>query len=152
NGLLRLRYRWQGRQRSVATGLEATLENRAHLESLAVLVGKLADAGEDPTPILAKHLGRPELAVSTADPIPLGPTLADFYAQWIVQQTPPLVRKAQARDYRRHLTVYVLPALGQTTLAGLRPSDIRGLQADLLARKHARTGEPLSVKTVKNVI
>src|SRR5262245_52589152 len=37
-------------------------------------------------------------------------------------------------------------------MAALRPSDIRGLQADLLARKYARTGEPLSVKTVKNVI
>jgi len=41
---------------------------------------------------------------------------------------------------------------GQTPMAALRPSDIRGLQAELLARKYARTGEPLSVKTVKNVI
>src|SRR5262245_41341720 len=50
------------------------------------------------------------------------------------------------------MSIYVMPILGQTPLAALRPGDIRGLQAELLARKHARTGEPLSVKTVKNII
>lgn len=81
-----------------------------------------------------------------------GPTVAQFYEQWISRQTPSFVRKAQARDYRRHLSMYVVPVLGQTPLASLRPNDIRGLQAALLARRNARTGEPLSVKTVKNII
>ena len=38
------------------------------------------------------------------------------------------------------------------SLSALRPRDIRGLQAELLTSKSAKTEKPLSVKTVKNVI
>ena len=70
--------------------------------------------------------------------------MADYFEEWIAYQEP-LVRKAQARDYRRHLKGYILPKLGSVPLAGLQPGDIRGLQAELL-------GHGLSVKYVKNII
>jgi integrase len=57
---------------------------------------------------------------------------------------PPLVRKAQARDYRRHLGI-VVSHLGKRPLAKLVPDDIRGLQAELLA-------EGRSPKYVKNIL
>jgi len=52
------------------------------------------------------------------------------------------VRKAQARDYRRHLRI-VVERLGHVPLARFEPRDIRGLQAELLDRA-------LSPKYVKN--
>jgi integrase len=77
-------------------------------------------------------------------PTATGRTVADYYALWIAERTP-VVRRGQARDYRRHLTTHVLPLLGTRSLAALRPSDVRGLQAELLTRG-------LSVKYVKNIL
>ena len=73
-----------------------------------------------------------------------GPTIADYSETWIAERTP-LVRKAQARDYRRHFRSYIVPGLGTVSLSALRPADVRGLQSDLL-------GRGLSVKTAKNVL
>ena len=56
-----------------------------------------------------------------------------------------MVRKAQARDYRKHIGGYVLPRLGSIPLAELAPRDILGLRAELLRRG-------LSVKYVKNIL
>src|SRR4029450_2576804 len=80
----------------------------------------------------------------TALPTPTGRTVADYYAMWIAERAP-VVRRGQARDYRRHLTTHVLPRLGRRPLAALRPSDARGLQAELLT-------SGLSVKYVKNIL
>ena len=66
-----------------------------------------------------------------------------------------MIRKAQARDYRRHLSRYVLPVLGKIPLVDLRASHVRGLQAKLLEheirRKDGTTGKR-SVKSVRNII
>ena len=126
-GRLRLRFRWQGRARSIATGLADTPENRHTLGPLAKKVGAVIRAGEDPTAVLKKSLvqppgGSPEVAT-----------------------LPPLVRKAQARDYRRHIVGYVLATLGRVLLRDVKPSDIRGLQAELFSRG-------LSVRYAKNIL
>jgi len=169
-GKLRLRYRalptaaGQGaaRQPSRGTGLADTPENRAALRPLAEAVGKLLAAGKDPAPALDSAIVLPRgpqrkdartatPASPATDARPLGPTVADYYATWLAERRPH-VRTGQARDYRRHFDGYILPTLGDVSLAELRAKDVRALQAELLARNNVRTGKPLSVKTVKNVI
>ncbi len=140
HGRLRLRFRWGGRQVSRALDLADTPANRAELGRLAKAVGALIKAGKDPIALLDSVQTRPARFSRTST----GPTVASYYETWIVERTP-LVRKALARDYRRHMTGYVIPRLGAVSLADLRPADIRGLQSELLARG-------LSVKTVKNAI
>jgi integrase len=145
-GWLRLRFRWQGKPRSVATGLAATPETRRALWPLAKKVGAVIKAGADPMAVLMKSLvRRPVGTVDAATRPSLGRTVAEYANDWIAQQTPPLVRKAQARDYRRHVVNYVLPTLGSLLLADLKPGDLRGAQADLFSRG-------LSVRYVKNIL
>ena len=126
DGSLRLRFRWQGRARSVATGLADTSENRRTLDPLRDLVAATLRAGQDPMPVLRKAFPRSwdQLGEPAAPPV-LGPTLAEYAENFIAQRTP-VVRKAQARDYRRHLLRYVVPILGHALLTELRPSDVRG--------------------------
>jgi len=145
HGRLRLRFRWRGKQVSRATALTDTRENRAALRKIANAVAALIKAGKDPVQYL-DDVARPAgtQAVPAPSAAPDGPTVRSYYRRWIVEQTP-LVRKALARDYRRHLEGYVLATLGELYLADLKPSDVRALQADLLTRG-------LSVKTVKNII
>jgi hypothetical protein len=64
-------------------------------------------------------------------------TLRTYYARWIADQVPPRVRRAQARDYRRHFIGYILPLLGDVPLADLKQSDVVGLETELLT-----TGRP----------
>jgi integrase len=74
-----------------------------------------------------------------------GHTVASYAADvFLPYNQAPRVRKAQARDYRRHLRI-VVERLGDVPLARLEPRDIRGLQAELLDRG-------LSPKYVKNIL
>src|SRR5262245_4277847 len=160
--LLRLRYRWQGKQRSKSLGVPATVENRAALEPLQRLVGDALARGRDPALLIAECL-RPG---TDSSPLVEEPeTVMAYYDRWIAQQVLPLVRRAQARDYRRHLTGYVLPVLGSILLADLTASDLRGLQSELLTSGRPRNLDaalprrgtpsrhmPLSVKTVRNIL
>jgi integrase len=161
-GVLRLRYRWCGKQRSKSLGLRDTAAHRAALEPLRQLVGEAVARGKDPAPLIAECL-RP--AVAPAPAVPLRETVATYYAGWIARQVTPLVRKAQARDYRRHLEGYVLPILGRIPLDDLTASDVDGLKTELLTNGRPRLPavpqrrrgtpsqyRPLSVKTVRNVI
>src|SRR5215471_9840057 len=95
-GVLRLRYRWQGKQRSKSLGVPATAENRVALEPLQRLVGDALDRGRDPAPLIAECL-RPGVDASATVKEP--ETLGAYYGRWIAQQVPPLVRRAQVRDY-----------------------------------------------------
>jgi hypothetical protein len=105
-------------------------------------VGQLVDRGRDPRAILSAHQAKcqpDELTAST------GPTLARYVREhFLPYNQPPRVRKAQARDYRRHFTI-VIERLGDVPLATLAPVDVHGLQAELLNRG-------LSVKYVKNIL
>ena len=150
-----------GRKRLVRwpTGLSAEGDeagaNRERLQALEKVVGACVKAGRTRTEIDAVlgYAGTSTRSTTTADGarLQVGPTLAAYFAEWIAEREI-LVDKVLARDYRRHFEGYVLPRLGGLPLAELKPKDIRGLQAELLARRHSRTGEPLKVKTVKNVM
>ncbi len=173
DGKLRLRYRalpaaiaqGSARQPARVTGLADTPENRARLQPIAEVVGKLLAAGQDPTPTLDNAIAprRPRRvaatpATSPVAPAPdLGPTVEQYYKAWLPAQQPPRVRVALAHDYKRHFDDYIIPRLAPIPLAELRTKDVRALQAELLARKQApRKDRPetatLGVKTVKNVI
>jgi integrase len=71
-------------------------------------------------------------------------TIREWYAQWIERQIPPFVRTAQRRDYRQHMTAYVLPTLGDVALEELRPDHLFQLRDALATR--------LKPKTIRNVI
>jgi integrase len=169
-GRLRLRYRVTletGDRKRITrtTGRPDTREARRALEPLREAIGRVLKAGKDPTPILDAYLERPEAVIDAAPGEPLGPTVGSYFARWIVLQVPPLVRPAQARDHRRHLRGYVLERLGEIPLSMLTPSDLRGLQSELLtsgrpqvvgapepSRGTPSRREPLSVKTVRNIL
>lgn len=137
-GNLRLRFRWQGRRYSRATALPDNADNRAQLQKLANLIAATIAADKDPLVLL-----KPKTEASTSKPNAM--TVNDYFAIWIADKVPPVVRKAQARDYRRHVESYILPKLGKTAIAQVTPRDILGLRAELLQRG-------LSLKYVKNIL
>jgi len=137
-GHLRLRFRWQGQRYARATALPDTAENRAQLQKLANLIAATIAAGKDPLALLEPK--------KPANVVPArGPTVRQYFELWIADKVPPMVRKAQARDYRRHVEGYVLPQLGDLLIADVSPRDVLGLRAQLLQRG-------LSLKYVKNII
>lgn len=158
-GKLRLRFRAVAeigaRYVSRETGLDDTAENRIRLRPMAKLVGAAIQAGRT-TKEIDEILGHASAVERVRVPVPAndaGPTVAEYYRRWIKEQEP-LVRKAQLRDYRRHIADMVLPTLGPIPLSDLKPSDVRGLQSELLSRNSLRLETPkrLSVKYVKNII
>jgi integrase len=145
-GHLRLRWRFNGKRysKAVATwGDDPAGWERAR--KMVALVEARLDKGVDPRPLL----NMPTEAQRTS--VEPGVTVAEFYRQWIVDRTPHL-RKAQQRDYRKHLEGYVLPRLGDMSLRALRPPDIVGLQADLLMqplKEHALARLPMHARTTR---
>lgn len=138
NGKLRLRFRLRGERHSPSTELTDTPENRTQVDKLARLVAATIAAGKDPLALL-----EPSRDANPTTPTTL--TVGEYFQRWISDKIPPMVRKAQARDYRRHISGYVLPQLGDLPLAELSPRDILGLRAQLLQRG-------LSLKYVKNIL
>ncbi len=145
-GKLRLRWRAaDGKKVGSATHLDPTAANRTRLEPLRALVAQYAKKGEDPRPLLEKYLEPCSTADPTAPPPTLEHTLRSYADEVFLTYQTPLVRKAQARDYRRHLKI-VCQRLGDTPLSLLRPTDVRALQTELLE------GRSLSIKYAKNII
>jgi integrase len=138
NGKLRLRFRWRGKRSARLTELADTPENRVQLDKLARLVAATMAAGKDPLALL-----EPSRASNRTTPTTL--RVGEYFQRWIADKIPPMVRKAQARDYRRHISRYVLPQLGDLPLTDLSPRDILGLRAELQQRG-------LSLKYVKNIL
>ncbi len=162
NGKVRLRFRWHGKRYARTTRDPVrTAEERAATERFAAYLAATIRAGKNPL-TLFKRTEKPTAAKTE--------TVRAYYERWIADKATPLVRKAPARDYRRHLEKYVLPRLGAIPPDRLTPRDLVGLQAELLARpleKHARlrlpayrreqpetasAPETLSVKTVRNIL
>src|SRR5207244_4123425 len=128
------------------------------LEGWRKAVGRIVQAGQDPQGFLDAEFFKPRETPSaeTAPPLPEAPalpTVREAYAEWISQQVAPLIRKAQRRDYRRHLDGYVLPHLGDRLLADLAEPDISALQATLLQQaQQENPAQTLSVRYVRNII
>lgn len=72
-------------------------------------------------------------------------TLGDYYAQWVLDKKPPVVRKSAARDYRQHWQAYICGALGASPIQTIGVADLRALRSKLVERG-------LKMKTAKNVI
>ena len=144
NGLLRLRFRWDGKQQSFGTRLADTPEHRLALTQLARLVAANIKAGRDPRPTLTESLrsGESEAPQATVV-VPL--TVQGYFERWVADKVPPEVRRAQANDYRRHMKGYVLPVLGNMPLDAVTARDILGLRTELRQRG-------LSLKYVKNIL
>lgn len=139
---LRLRFRYRGRRYAFSTGLRDTPENRIRAEKHGRLVAATIAAGGNPLPLFeTKHETKTKKA---------GPTVREYYVQWIADKHPPLVRRAQERDYRRHLEKYVLPRLGHLPIGELTARDVLGLRSALLAC--GLKGKPLTLKSVKNIV
>lgn len=138
SGHLRLRFRWEGKRYARVTKLPDTPENRAHLEKLANLIAATIVAGKNPLTLFEQ----PDPAKTAT---PASTTVRDYFQRWIDDKVPPIVRKAQARDYRKHIVKYVLVELGDIPIAELAARDILGLRAQLLQRG-------LSLKYVKNIL
>jgi len=142
NRHLRIRFRYLGRRYSRSTNLLDTAENRGKAEKLARLIAATIAAGRDPLPLLAPK--------KETKPSHTGPTVREYYATWVADKVPPLVRKAQERDYRRHLEGYVLPRIGDLPIAAVAARDILGLRSSLLQR--GLRDKPLKLKTAKNIL
>lgn len=116
-----------------------TPANRVELQKLAGIVAAMIRAERDPLCLFEaeKRPTAPAAAEKT--------TVREYFARWITDKQPPIVRPAQARDYRRHIEQYVLPRLGDVAIADLSPRDILGVRGELL-------NDGLSVKYVKNIL
>jgi integrase len=155
-GNLRLRYRWQGKHRSVALNVADTPTARTTWTPLVEVVGRVVREGRDPAPVLRQTIRRQEQEV-----VDDSPSLSAFATRWL-EDRDPFIRPAQARDYRRHLRRYIVPRLGHLRIAALKPSDVRGFQVELLKvgppvaptpkRGTPSKQRPLKVKTVKNIV
>jgi Phage integrase, N-terminal SAM-like domain len=73
------------------------------------------------------------------------PTVGEFYAKWIERKMEPLVRRAQARDYKQHFVAYILPAFKETRVLAIGAGDLKDFQVKLI--RHG-----LKVKTARNII
>lgn len=142
NGILRLRYRWQGRQRSISLQVPDSPESRTAWAGVAAVVGQAVKAGRDPHPVLAAVLAR------ASEPVPArpasGPTFGAYALAWLAQKTP-MVRKSRAKILRHHINRYLVPAFGKQPVSEILPSEVSGLQAELMSRG-------LSTATVQKVV
>jgi integrase len=164
-GLYRIRYRVSGegvRERRIfPKKVPATSENEVKMRELANVIEAMLRAGLDPLELLRDDVPQSELGAPVEAPVEKGKerrsderlslTVAEFYSVWIAEKVPPLVRKAQQRDYRRHLEGYVLPALGNLPLAELGVTHMTTLRAQLLSRNGVKW-KRLSEKFVRNIL
>lgn len=153
----RLRFRIglpDGRVRRVSrpTGLTVVPENFVRAAGLAAAVTGCLKAGRtlaEIDAVLAQLVVTPASVGIVAMPAVV--TIRTRYPDWLREQAP-LIRPALARDYTRHFKYILALPIADIPLSELRAKDVRGMQAELLTRKHVHTKAPLSVKTVKNVI
>ena len=149
HGILTFRITWKGKRYWKSTGRPDTQRDRAYVEGLARVI---SDAIERKTFSLGwfEETNKPAPREEEAHQVE---TVGQYYRVWIDRQRPPLIRPHLERDYREHFTRYILPKFEHTPLRGVTPALIEALRSYLIHDwKNWRTGRPLSLKTVKNVI
>ena len=141
-GVLRVRFRYMGGRYTRSTKLTDTPENRQHVEKLAGLIAASIEAGRNPLDLLDPAEDGSDRAT--------GPTVRQYYNQWIEGQVEPMVRPTQRRHYKLHLEKHVLPSIGKLPIAYLSARRILRLRSELM--NPDRPGGPLSLKYTKNII
>lgn len=79
-------------------------------------------------------------------PKPDPKTIGDYYAEWILRKTPPVVRAGLERDYKDHFNRYILPKFRNVAVAELSSRLLEDFRAYLL------TERGLALKSVRNII
>jgi integrase len=74
-----------------------------------------------------------------------------YYDRWVEPMVYPRVRKAQERDYRRHIEGYVLPRIGGLPVGEVTTTVLCELRDELLMRG-GEAGNPLSRSYVRNIV
>ena len=62
------------------------------------------------------------------------------------------IKKTTANGYRSAARIHIIPALGSKQLSQITPNDVQTFINDLHTTPTEKTGEPLSRKTIKNII
>nr|NIO09430.1 tyrosine-type recombinase/integrase [Deltaproteobacteria bacterium] len=149
HGVLTFRISWRGKRYWKSTGRKDTPENRVYVNALAAVI---SDAIKRKTFSLAwfQETNKPE---ATREEHHQLKTVGHYYQAWIERQRPPLVRPHLERDYREQFERYILPKFRRTPMGNVTRETLEELRSYLLHDwKNKRTGKPLSLKTVKNVI
>lgn len=81
----------------------------------------------------------------------VGPSVRMYYERWVQRMVTPHVRRAQQRDYRRHIENYVLPYLGELPLDAVTSAILCELRVRLLT-KGGQGETPLKKRYVKNIL
>ncbi len=137
-GHLRLRWRFQGKRipRVVA---KWNANNEAHwtqARELARRIDSIIARGDDPLERVWRE--KSQAAIARLDP---GLTVAEFFERWFEDvQVLSGTRKAQRRDYQRHIKGYVLPHIGHIPITQLQSPDMVGLQTMLLQQPISEHG------------
>ena len=161
HGFLALRLYWAGNEAWEGLGLRDTPANRQKAQRVADLIAAEIRAKTFSTDRYRRFFpsgnltAKLDAALAAAASSPTSPTIGEWYASWITQKQPPLVRPALARDYAQHFRAYLLDArvpyagrprrLADLPLTDLRPAHLRDLQRQLL-------GRGLTIKTTRNII
>src|SRR5579862_5175416 len=164
HGRLALSLHWRGKRSWEGTGLANSREHREQLQRVAdAVTAEIRNKQFTPERYLfyfpagnrAAEFGTPPPAEATGQEHVGTQTVRAYYDLWIRRQQPPLVRPALARDYRQHLTRYVLPTvvddagrarvLGEIPLTEVNTRHLLDLRQRLLDSR-------LKLKTVRNIM
>lgn len=103
--------------------------------------------------LFRRELGLAVASVAAHQNDPNDVTLREWYKTWIERhRNPDHTRPAQYRDYKQHMTSYILGSLGNHRLSEIGVPQLNLLIEALKQRRSQRTKLSLSKKTVRNVV
>jgi integrase len=137
-GHLRLRWRFRGKRdgRVVPKWMSDDETHWIQARELAKRIDAIVARGDDPLERVWQERSR-----ATSARLDPGLTVAEFYERWFEDvRVLPGTRKAQRRDYQRHIKRYVLPHIGHIPLTQLQSADMVALQTILLQQPISKHG------------
>jgi hypothetical protein len=161
HGTLALSVHWNGRRFWEGTGLPDTAKNRGDLQRFADLITAEIRADRFTAERYLHYFpnGNHAHEFRPAGPEPAKPpkmpTVREYFDEWIKRQQPPFVRAALTRDYRQHITHYMLPigidsANGRCAFGELLLTEVTAPL--LLQVRDKLVGRGLALKTVRNIM